>query len=280
MFRKTLNRFCLLTFFLFTANMTYAIWPYERVQPRLKSEVKSLTPAQAKELLTNSCIGEIRQGNYRGPVSFQCDNPVKGEEWFMAEGVIFGHFLSPTSEDALVSGTSGETHPQFAGGTLLLTKKNNKWHRVWQKSSVISRHCIRLQLKTGRDILLCEEEDGGMGHTYHLLYSLDATSPKNPFKQPLIVADSFTTDMCQTRQTQSIVQIDSRKQILENQTNLTVKILHGFKRLSRKDYVACVAGKPFPDPPLRTFEIDFLLKDSDFQIAPWSINAQRYFSKH
>jgi hypothetical protein len=41
---------------------------------------------------------------------------------WQADGFLFGHFLSATSEDALISGGGAEGHPDLWGGTLLLTR--------------------------------------------------------------------------------------------------------------------------------------------------------------
>ena len=44
-----------------------------------------------------------------------------------ADGVLFGHFLSATSEDAVVNCLGCEGHPALFGGTLLLTKEAGEW---------------------------------------------------------------------------------------------------------------------------------------------------------
>ena len=50
---------------------------------------------------------------------------------FHPEGVIYGHFLSATSEDAVVSGWSAETNPYLWNSTLLLTKGSGTWKPLW-----------------------------------------------------------------------------------------------------------------------------------------------------
>ena len=59
----------------------------------------------------------------------------------------------------------GENHPALRGGTLLPTKDRGGWKPVWYKPGVITRHCRRVFLSTGRQILFCEETDGGMGYS-------------------------------------------------------------------------------------------------------------------
>ena len=49
---------------------------------------------------------------------------------WQADGVIFGHFLSPTSEDVAISCFGCSGHPSLFGGSLLLTKKLGNWEPV------------------------------------------------------------------------------------------------------------------------------------------------------
>jgi len=66
---------------------------------------------------------------------------------WQADGVIFGHFFSPTSEDAAVNCFGCDGHAELFGGTLLLTKKGD-WEPVWYKAGIITRHCRRVVLAT------------------------------------------------------------------------------------------------------------------------------------
>lgn len=44
---------------------------------------------------------------------------------------------------------------------------------------------------------------GGVGHSYHFLYTLDLTNPKDPVHAALVFADSYLL-MCEDFQNQSI----------------------------------------------------------------------------
>ena len=115
---------------------------------------------------------------------------------FHPEGVIFGHFLGPESDDAAVSGWSAETHPSRWGGALLLTKRSGKWLPLWYKSALIVHSCEKMATPGSRDILLCEDEDGGMGHQLHYLYAVDF---RHPVESPLAEAESYR-DGCAVQQ--------------------------------------------------------------------------------
>ncbi len=111
------------------------------------------------------------------------------------KGVIFGHFLGPESDDAAVSGWSAETHPYRWGGTLLLSRRGTAWIPVWYRSAIIIDTCERAALPDGREILLCEDEDGGMGHELHDLYVVDFEHPSDPRDSLLARADTYK-DSC------------------------------------------------------------------------------------
>ena len=173
------------------------------IKPVIDSEVTRLLQPEADVLLSNFCRDKLRSVP---KVGLECSVRTRlGERFadivddsFHPEGVIYGHFLGPTSDDAAVSGWSAETHPMLWGGTLLLTKRNGTWDPVWYKSSAITHSCRKFGTPTGKDILLCEEEDAGMGAQVHYLYSLDLTKPVDIRDTLLVEARSFN-DGCTVR---------------------------------------------------------------------------------
>jgi hypothetical protein len=59
---------------------------------------------------------------------------------------------------------------------------------------LITDSCEKAPRPDGREILICELEDGGMGHRYHSLYSVDLLRPSAALA--LVEADSFQSDFC------------------------------------------------------------------------------------
>ena len=51
------------------------------------------------------------------------------------------------SEDAVVSGSRSETHPDRWGATLHLSKKRGHWIPVWHRSGIITRHCMPIPIR-------------------------------------------------------------------------------------------------------------------------------------
>jgi hypothetical protein len=178
-----------------------------------------------------------------------------------ADGVIFGHFLSSTSEDAAVNCFGCDGHAELYGGTLLLTKKSGEWEPVWYKAGIITRHCRRVSLATGRQILFCEETDGGMGHSIHGLYTVDFTNPKFAWRSTVLMADSYSSLLIGGVQTQSIVTV------LFDETEptgllLRVHVRHGHINLP-PDY----PNEQLPKPKVSNFEVDFRIEGDTFRVA-------------
>jgi hypothetical protein len=158
----------------------------------ITSEVMLPDQSTVTPLLRAVCPDGIRTEAEDGKRIFGCGDELseitsapmtRGHSWsdsvqWRADGIIFGHFLSATSDDVAVSGAgAAETHPYLWGGTLLLTRKNGEWTPVWYKMGVVTRHCRRVPVPDGRQILFCDETDGGMGHALHFLYTVDFLKP-------------------------------------------------------------------------------------------------------
>jgi hypothetical protein len=120
--------------------------------------------------------------------------PWSNQPLWQLDGIIRGHFLSPNSEDIALSGGGRETHPDFWGGTSLLTMENHKWKPIWYKAGLITRNCHRLSLPSSRQILVCEEADTHMGLSRHFLYTIDFLQPVSLQKSVLMTADSYDID--------------------------------------------------------------------------------------
>jgi len=89
-----------------------------------------------------------------------------------------GHFLSPTSDDAVLWMQGCESHQDNFGGTVLLTKRSQRWSMLWYKTAVQTARCHKVRLRNGREILVCMGGAGAQGATATSLYSKDLLSPK------------------------------------------------------------------------------------------------------
>lgn len=188
-----------------------------------------------------------------------------------ADGVIFGHFLSPASEDAAVNCFACESHPALYGGTLLLTRKSGQWVPVWYKASVITRHCRRVALATGRQILVCEETDGGMGHSLHGLYTVNFTNPKFAWHSVVLRADTYGDAMLGGVQRQSIDRV-AFDDAGPGEIRVRVYARHGRIHLGSEQ-----EAERLPVPKVSSFEIDFRLVGDTFTVTPETASAARLF---
>jgi hypothetical protein len=193
-----------------------------------------------------------------------------------ADGVLFGHFLSGTSEDVLIGCSGCEGHPALSGGALLLTKKSGEWTPVWYKPGVIVRHCRRVSVANGRQILFCEETDGGMGHSVHGLYTLDLTNPKFARRSVVLMADAYSSLMIGGVQAQFIDRVSFEE--ADAGRLVRVYVRHGHIKL-RPDDERFGEG-PLPKPKLSKYEIDFRLEGEDFKITPETASAGKLFGVH
>ena len=120
---------------------------------------------------------------------------------------------------------------------------------------------------------MCEEEDGWMGHSYHILYNLDFVNPKRPYEAALLVADSYLL-MCTDPQKQLIESIRFRP--ADHPVEIGISLRHGRNRLSREDRNNCANGKSVSPPRMREFRVDFLV-GQQLLVAPSSRNSLKPF---
>ncbi len=99
--------------------------------------------------------------------------PSSGKERWEVRAIFLGHFLSPVSQDALISGFGCESHAEGLGGRVLLTKDGTAWRRVRYITGLYADDCKQLPGSDGRDRLVCGNQDGGQGHMFSGLYVLD-----------------------------------------------------------------------------------------------------------
>jgi len=259
----------------------------DRFRPTFASEVGTPEQSVILPLLKAACGEGVRTVTARGRNAFGCGDGSMDEilasrhgtrrhPWmpyvlWEADGVIFGHFLSPTSQDAAINGFGGEGHPELYGGTLLLTKQAEAWKPVWYKAGVITRHCRRVSLATGRQILFCEETDGGMGQSIHGLYSVDLTNPRFVWHSVVLMADSYSSLMLGGVQAQSIDRVSFEQ---TEQSNLLVRVYARHGRIDlRPDY----PNESLPIPKLSNYEVDFQLDGAVFKVTPETSASAKLF---
>jgi hypothetical protein len=210
-------------------------WRY--FSPILSSQIRRLGQGESNTILAGFCQTPARSVPGVGPT---CTMRRLGsgfsdivDRTFHPKGVIFGHFLGPESDDAAVSGSSAESHPERWGGTLLLSKRGGVWVPVWYRSALIIDSCEKVTLPNRREVLLCEDEDGGMGHALHYLYTVDFDHPADLQRSLLAKADSFKDGCVSQKQVLKSFHWESDRQGFSVEADTTE-----WQRLSTEPYCA------------------------------------------
>lgn len=277
---------CVLRFARIIFVVVLPAWSAPKLQPTFASEVNTPEESIILPLLKAACGDGVRTVTAKGQKALGCGDamdeilasrkrprryPLMPYVLWEADGVIFGHFLSPTSEDAAVNCFACDGHAELYGGTLLLTKKSGEWEPVWYKAGVITRHCRRVSLATERQILFCEETDGGMGHRIHGLYTVDFTNPTFAWDSVVLMADSYSEVMLGGVQRQSIERVVF-EDAAGGEVLVRVYAVHGRIKL-RPDY----EGKRLPVPKVSSHEIDFRLVGKTFKATPETAAVAKLF---
>jgi hypothetical protein len=150
--------------------------------PKFPSDGEDPKKAKGAQLLEAVCPGRVIDSERitcRGAcpefTSFGGDS----FDWSLAR-VTFGHFLTPSSEDAVLWMSECEPHSENWGGTILLTRRAGRWTMVWYKPGVQTEHCHKVAMQDGREILVCVGQFGGQGNVWTALYVEDLLHPVTP----------------------------------------------------------------------------------------------------
>ncbi len=217
-------------------------------------------------------------------------------EWNLA-AVIRGHFLSPQSDDAILSMVGCEPHSENWGGTILLTRKVQKWTMLWYKAGVETSQCHKVKLRDNREILVCLGSEGGQGNVWTQLYVEDLQAPR-----PTLMAgeNGFfgvfdSTDTCGwmsddiSKPDPLIHAYIERVSFTEaggGVAAITVSAAYGERKMTREDVEICTKqnrtkgsnGSSFL-PPTKRYQIDFVFADGTYQGTPQSAPAAQVFDK-
>lgn len=234
-------------------------WRYSR--PILSAQARPLQVADADGLLARFCQTPVVVLRGIGPT---CKTRHLGRAFleiadytFHPRTFVLGHFLTANSSDVAVGGSSVEGHPERWGGAPLLTRQGTGWSPVWYRSAIIIDSCEKVALPDGREILLCEDEDGGMGHAIHDLYVVDFEHPSDPRDSLLARADTYKDSCFDQKQLLTDFHWNSDRQSFSVKVETTE-----WKRLSDEPYCNYLKRPP-PSVPL-----SFTVTSSGLRKAP------------
>lgn len=194
-----------------------------------------------------------------------------GKNEWMYEGVVYGHFLSAQSEDAVVSASGCEPHSDGYGGSYLLTRSANAWRVVWYKPGILTSQCSRIPLPNYQG-LVCYVADIAQGTAFEVLYTLDLGKPapeRNFFFR------STDTTGASTSSPRGPMQRSRVDRIVLSGNKITILASFGMQRRYRRMQVD--PGAPV-DIPVSPYQVEYVLDGARFKPVPASQYNARMFS--
>lgn len=200
-----------------------------------------------------------------------------------AAAVTFGHFLSPESDDALVSMEGCASHASGFGGSYLLTKNAGAWNVFWYRQSILTEHCHIVTRRDRRQELVCENSDTHQGVADRLLYLEDLTAPDTPGANRLFgVLDTTCAPGSDPPTIHSFISrvefTPAGMTVYANfgELTLTPDQIKKSRQLGETVFKdACV----HVDIPTKLYEIEFLFDGVTYHVVPASRSAAEIFQR-
>jgi hypothetical protein len=140
----------------------------------IRPDAARLSPIEQRHLLDKICPGHAADAGCNAcPADTTFGSLIGGSQTWDVMAITLGHFLTPSSQDALVSGRGCE--PQVAGTTdsFLLTKEGQSWRRIRNTSGMNAWDCKKLVASDGRERLVCGARYQIHGHAASYIFLLD-----------------------------------------------------------------------------------------------------------
>lgn len=127
----------------------------------IKSNAPAIPKSEMLQLLTQICPGGER--DLACSVCPEGSSSAGASATWTVEAVFYGHFLSASSQDALVNASGCESHADGMSSSVLLTRQQSSWRIVRYMPGTRAGDCRLLQAADGRDRLVCAQMDGHYG---------------------------------------------------------------------------------------------------------------------
>ena len=207
---------------------------------------------QEKRLTCTVCPPEVPNGTFWWPMS-----------------AIFGHFITPASDDVILSTYGCESHAGGLGGSFLLAHTGGIWKRVSYTPGLMTDPCKKVRRSDRRDSLLCEGLDGhlGEGHTsYEMVFERGGKLEHNSF---FYFQD--TTQVCRDFAT-SQTAVSTELRSTGRGYDLFIDVSSGRAELTDRQKRQCHQGK-IPIVPTTKYRLLFRFDGVDFQPTPNTARA-------
>jgi hypothetical protein len=258
--------------------------------------------AGGAELLEAVCPGRVVSGE-----EVACHTPCPTGTSFHGEDmdrtlqrVTRGHFLSPKSDDVVLSIGGCEAHDTNFGGSILLTRRSGHWTMLWYKAGVHTGQCHKVPLADGREILACTGEDGSQGFYLRTLYVEDLLKPSLSLRAAgkggfFTAWDDTTTCLFWIRESEPdpshitrsyIERVEFGPPQKNGPPTISITATVGKKVLTPEELHACTESKfsKILDPgliffpPMKTYHLEFFFDGHTYKPTPARAVAVKLFA--
>ncbi len=147
----------------------------------IRSDAAPLPAAEVHGFLEMICPGQTSDSGCRVcPKDTAFAPPASTQTWDL-KAIIPGHFLSLTSDDAVVSGLGCEPHAAGMSGSYLFTRDGPAWRKVRYEAGVNAFDCKKMTGLDSRDRLVCAGSDMHQGFGDEFLCLLDPGNDTSRF---------------------------------------------------------------------------------------------------
>jgi hypothetical protein len=251
--------------------------------------------AEAKELLRAVCPGPIaieKEDDDKGAWGCEtCPAYVMPFEWPLGwdlNFVHYGHFTTPTADEAVLAMGGCAPHSMYFGASVLLARSEGRWRMKWFQSGLITSRCMNVRQESGRDLLVCEAEDVAQGHEVKELFTVDLSQRPATRQTGLLSVERYMNSCGQnvaetTDKIDPIQEAEYRRIAFDPAAaRLTVEVEYGWLPYTVQNMRACRAAQakdmPLPaalTPKTNLYIIEFDFSGEKFSVTPDSKQAKR-----
>ena len=264
--------------------VVFATAALAQTKPVFKIDGVNPREGGAAELLETLCPGQVEVGK---EVKCRESPDETGFDCYpTATMVTRGHFLSPKSDDALLAFHACESHSAHFGSTALLTREGGTWRRLWSKPGLITDRCHRMPLRSGRQMLVCELDEGAPGFVWTDIYLLDVLDETGVSRdddddhrtiftaEESIPCGGPADDVIGEPIARAYIdRVEFHRRPSGDGQNITVFAQYGKTAMTAEMIAACSG------PPTKPYRIDFLFDGRAYKVAAQSASALRAFSQ-
>ncbi len=263
--------------------------------PIFPSDGKPPAEANGAELLQAVCPGQVEVGEKMG-CGKRCPSFTgmfrEDFDWSL-EMVTRGHFLSPTSDDAVLSVLGCEPHMEGFGGTILLTRNFQCWAMDWYKAGIETSQCHKVPLQDRREILLCLGGVGAQGFLSTDLYVEDLLNPGDTLtaaEGPNFFEAHDNTGTCGVNPEDETITFPVTRAFIEKVefpasqpgagSAISVTASFGLRETTPEIAQPCLHAKDGPvafAPEVKSYHLDFVFDGHDYKPTPASAETARRF---